>query len=264
MELLLPVIIVFGVSLVFGLLLCIASVVMAVKTDKREALVLEILPGANCGGCGYAGCADYARCIVHEDAPINKCTAVSQEVIDAIAEILGKESVKLEPQFAVPMCLGSNELAKNKYNYQGINSCSAAFNFVSGQKACAYGCLGFGDCVEACQFNAIKIIDGVARVDKTLCTGCGACVAKCPKRIIKLVPKSSTTYVMCSSISMGKAVMPVCEVGCIGCKRCEKACPSSAITVENNLAKIDYSKCTNCGECALVCPRHCIIFAGDK
>lgn len=260
MELLLPVIIVLGISLVFGLLLCIASVVMAVKTDEREELVAQTLPGANCGGCGYAGCADYARCIVHEDAPLNKCSACGQEVIDAIAEILGKESVKLEPQFAVPMCLGSSELAKNKYNYHGVSSCSAASNFVSGQKACTFGCLGYGDCVEACQFDAIKIIDGIARVDKNLCTGCGACAIKCPKHIIQMTPKTATMFVMCSSNANGKTVLSVCKTGCIACKKCTKVCPSSAITVENNLAKIDYSKCTNCGECATVCPQKCIVF----
>ena len=263
MELLLPVIIVLGISLVFGLLLCIASVVMAVKVDKREELIVQILPGANCGGCGYAGCADYARCIVHDDVPLNKCSAGGQAVIDAIAAILGKESVKSEPLFAVPMCLGSSDLAKNKFNYHGVNSCSAAVNFVSGQKACPSGCLGYGDCVEACQFDAIKIIDGVARVDKNLCVGCGACAIKCPKHIIQMVPKASTTYVMCSNTLTGKAVLSACKTGCIACKKCTKVCPSSAITVENNLARIDYSKCTNCGECAAVCPQKCIVFLKD-
>ena len=156
-------------------------------------------------------------------------------------------------------CAGTCEKTKDNYEYTGVEDCEMmAFIPGGGAKSCTYGCLGFGSCVKACPFGAIDVVNGVAVVDKEACKACGKCVAKCPKHLIELVPYEQTTFVQCSSHAKGKAVTSACEVGCIGCKKCEKTCPNGAITVDNFCAHIDYSKCTNCGACKEVCPRHII------
>ena len=225
-------VLVAAVGLFIGIFLGVAGNKFAVEVDEKEVAVREALPGNNCGGCGYPGCDGLAAAIAKGEAPVNGCPVGGEPVGKVIAGIMGQEIVE---------------------------DCEMmAFIPGGGAKSCTYGCLGFGSCVKACPFGAIEVVNGVAVVDKEACKACGKCVAKCPKHLIELVPYDQTTFVQCSSHAKGKAVTSACEVGCIGCKKCEKTCPNGAITVDNFCAHIDYSKCTNCGACKEACPRHII------
>ena len=242
---------------VFGLLLAVASKVFAVEKDERLEPVTEALPGANCGGCGYTGCAAYAQAIVEGTAPLGLCAAGGKESVDKIAEIMGMESVEMERKVAVVMCRGNHVVKKGEYS--GIADCAAASRILgNGTSLCAYGCLGFGNCVKACPQGAISVIEGVAKVDQDKCIGCMACASACPRGIIKEVPYDKDIVVACSSKEKGAALRKFCDIGCIGCKLCEKTCQHDAIHVVDNLAQIDYSKCVSCGECAEKCPRKLI------
>jgi len=247
-------IIVGAIGLAFGLLLAFASVIFKVETDERIEKIEELLPGANCGGCGFAGCSAYAHAIVEENAPINCCNALKSDKVNKIGEIMGKKVETSLPKVARVMCQGSKENATNKYTYEGVKDCYAANRLGGGPKDCAFGCLGFGSCVSACKFDAIHIIDGVAVVDEEKCTACGMCAKTCPKKLIEIVPKNSVS-VLCKNKLIGKEVMTSCKKGCIACKICEKNCPFEAIQVRDNLAVIDYEKCKNCGLCEKKCPK---------
>ena len=242
---------------IFGLLLAVASKVFAVEKDERLEPVTEALPGANCGGCGFTGCGAYAQAIVEGTAPLGLCAAGGKESVDKIAEIMGMESVEMERKVAVVMCRGNHAVKKG--NYAGIKDCAAASRILgNGPALCSYGCLGFGNCVNVCPEGAIAIVDGVAKVDHDKCIGCMACANACPRHIIKEVPYDQDIVVACSSKEKGAALRKFCDIGCIGCKLCEKTCQHDAIHVVDNLAVIDYSKCVSCGECAEKCPRHLI------
>ena len=248
-----------GLGIVFGAILGFASKIFAVDEDPRIGQVLECLPGANCGGCGYPGCGGLATAIVEGRAPVNACAVGGASAAAAIAEVMGVVAEEKEPTVAFVKCGGTCDKAQNKYEYDGISDCIMAAQLAGKtSKACAYGCMGLGSCVSACQFGAIKIENGVAVVDPDLCVSCGKCVATCPQHIIEIVPKKKKVKVQCSSKDMGKAVMSVCSAGCIGCKMCEKACKFEAVTVENNIAHIDYEKCKDCGACAVKCPKKVI------
>lgn len=262
MQILIPVAILAGLGLIFGIVLAIASRVFAVKTDERIPAITEKLPGANCGGCGYSGCAALAEAIVNGTAKPNACTVGGNEVAAAISEIMGVPVEKTVRMRAQVMCSGTHELTTKKYVYAGAHDCIAAAKLGGGDKLCPDGCIGLGTCVGACPFDAIKVIDGVAAVDYDKCRGCGVCVAACPKHIIKLVPYSSAHWVGCMSAQKGAVTRRECEVGCIGCHLCEKNCPESAITVNGALAEINYDKCVDCGICVSKCPRH-IIWSAD-
>lgn len=242
---------------VFGLLLAVASKVFAVEKDERLEPMIEALPGANCGGCGYSGCAGYAQAILDGSAPLGLCAAGGTESADKIAEIMGIESVEMVRQVALVKCLGSRAAAKGEY--EGIQDCAAASRILgNGTKLCSCGCLGFGNCVKACIYGAMTIEDGVAKVDHEKCTGCLACAAACPRGIIEAVPYDQNVVVACSSKEKGAAVRKFCDIGCIGCRLCERTCQHDAIHVVDNLAVIDYAKCVNCSECVAKCPRHLI------
>lgn len=248
---------------VFGLLLAIASKVFYVEKDERIEPVTEALPGANCGGCGFSGCAAYAQAIVEGKASIGLCAAGGSESADKIAKIMGVESVEMERQVATVMCRGNH--ATKKGLYEGIQDCAAAMRIAgNGPNLCSFGCLGFGNCVKACQQDAIHIVDGVAKVDHEKCIGCMACASACPRGVIQAVPYSQDVVVACSSKEKGAALRKYCDIGCIGCKLCEKTCPNGAIHVVDNLAQIDYSKCNSCSSCAAKCPRHLIADANLK
>ena len=248
-----------AISAVLGVILAIASKYFAVETDERTENILECLPGANCGGCGYTGCAALAEAIVNGDAPVNACSSVSKEVCDKIAEIAGVAPAESHVRYrAQVMCSGTHELAQKKYVYEGIHDCIGAIKLSGGDKLCPYGCIGLGTCASACKFGAIQIINGVAAVDYEKCVACGVCVSTCPKHIIKLIPYDSKHWVGCMSEDKGAATKSYCDVGCIGCKICEKACPNSAISVENNVATINYDLCNGCGVCESKCPRKII------
>ena len=247
-----------GVGLLFGILLAVASFVFEVKKDERVEKIIEELPGANCGACGFAGCSAYAEAIVNDGAKINCCSVGKAPVAQKISEIMGVEAEAVEEVVARVSCGGNCSSAVLKYEYEGVSDCSAAMKLGGGQKACPSGCVGLGSCVKVCQFGAISIVDGVAVVDEDKCTACGQCLKRCPKGIIHFVPKKHRQWVVCQNPETGKYVNQYCKAGCIGCKICEKNCPFDAIHVENNYAVIDYDKCKNCGICAKKCPRHAI------
>ena len=251
--------IVGGTGLIIGVMLGQAGKVFAVKEDEREVAVLEALPGNNCGGCGYAGCAGLAAAIVKGEAPLSGCPVGGAAVAENVAKIMGIEVGDVVRHVAFVKCAGVCEKAKQNYEYNGIEDCSI-INIMQNQgpKSCTYGCLGFGNCVAACPFDAIHIVDGIALVDKESCKACGKCIEACPRNVIEMVPYAYSTLVQCNSHDKGKAVMEVCSSGCIGCKMCEKACEFDAIKVTDNLAHIDQTKCTGCAKCVEKCPKKII------
>ncbi|ABK61239.1 RnfABCDGE type electron transport complex subunit B [Clostridium novyi] len=258
-EILFPVLSLGGLGLLFGLILGYASKKFAVAVDPKVPLIRECLPGANCGGCGFAGCDAYSEAVANGSAPPNCCPIGGAPVAAKIGSVLGIEVDSSEPKVAYVKCQGTCEKAKEKYNYYGLKDCREAMNVPgAGSKACSFGCLGYGSCVSACKFDAIEIVDGIAKVNKDNCVACGACVSTCPKNIIELVPKKQLVIVSCNSHDRGLDVKNICSTGCIGCGLCAKACPKEAITMENNLPVIDYSKCVNCGLCAMKCPTKAI------
>ncbi|MCR5143782.1 MAG: RnfABCDGE type electron transport complex subunit B [Lachnospiraceae bacterium] len=260
LGILLTVLVVGATGCILGFFLCVSSEKFKVEVDERETAILDVLPGNNCGGCGYAGCSGLAAAIVKGEAPVNGCPVGGADVGAKVGAIMGVDAEDGEKMVAFVKCGGNCEKAKKNYEYTGVEDCqSMAFVPGGGPKACNYGCMGYGSCVNACPFDAIHIIDGVAVVDKEACKACGKCVAVCPNNLIELVPYNSTQLVQCSSKDKGKDVMSVCSVGCIACHLCEKNCPVGAITVEDNIAHIDQSKCIHCGLCAQKCPKKIIL-----
>lgn len=252
---------VIGVTgLLIGLLLGIAGKKFAVEVDEREAEVRELLPGNNCGGCGFAGCDALAQAIAKGEAATNGCPVAGAEIAKKIAEIMGQTAEETARQVAFVKCNGTCDKANMKYNYYGVQDCQKASMVPGGgEKTCSYGCMGFGSCVKACPFDAIHIVDGIAKVDKEKCKACKKCIVVCPRNLIELVPYTSTVKVACNSKDRGPVVKKACDTGCVGCKICEKNCNFDAIHVEDNLAKIDYEKCKNCGLCAMKCPSKIIL-----
>lgn len=255
---LVPVLVFIGLGALMAIMLAIASRVFAVKTDERVEQISEILPGANCGGCGYTGCRACAEAVVRGDAKVSACTVGGDEVAKKVAAIMGVESegsVRLRAQV---MCSGTSEYAKKKYVYEGEHDCVAASKLGGGDKLCPNGCIGLGTCVRSCPFGAITVVDGVAAVDYRKCKGCGVCVTACPKKLIRLIPYDSYHWVGCRSVDDGKTTRKYCDVGCISCRLCEKNCEAGAITVTDYVASIDYAKCTGCDVCVGKCPRKII------
>ncbi|MDD7208631.1 MAG: RnfABCDGE type electron transport complex subunit B [Lachnospiraceae bacterium] len=247
------------VGLLLGLFLGFMGKKFAVEVNQKEIDVRAELPGNNCGGCGYAGCDALAKAIVAGEADCGACPVGGSTVAGKIAAILGQSAGDVARMTAFVKCGGDCEKAKQEYEYHGLSDCTMV-NMMQdgGPKACSYGCLGDGSCVQACPFDAIHIVNGVAVVDKEACKACGKCVAVCPKHLIEIVPYDQKHLVKCNSQDKGKAVMQACTAGCIGCKMCEKACKFEAVTVENNIAHIDYEKCKDCGACAVKCPKKVI------
>lgn len=254
----LPVIIFAVLGVLAGVLLTFASKFFAVKTDERLDALNEALPQINCGACGYSGCNDYAAAILN-GAPTNMCKPGGDAASQKISTIMGVAFEDVIEQVAFVRCKGDCNVTSWKYNYDGVQSCAASNMLYNGSKTCTSGCLGFGDCVKVCPQNAISIIDGIAVVDPDTCIGCEMCVKTCPNNLIKIKPATQKIDVACMSTQIGKVTKAVCKTGCIGCKICEKKCPANAITVTNNFATIDYSKCTQCGICADSCPVGAII-----
>jgi len=252
--------IVGGVGIIVGFFLGFSGEKFKVEVDPREEAIGGILPGNNCGGCGYAGCSGLAAAIAKGEAPVNQCPVGGSEVAAKIGEVMGIKAEEGVHNVAFVKCAGTCEKAHNDYVYTGVEDCGA-LEFIpgGGPKSCSYGCLGFGSCVKACPFDAIHVVDGIAVVDKDACKACGKCIAACPKHLIDFVPYEAKHMVQCSSKDMGKNVMKACSVGCIGCHLCEKNCEHDAVHVENNIAYIDQTKCTQCGACAEKCPKKIIL-----
>ena len=265
MEILIAIAILGGLGLVFGLVLAAASKVFYVETDPRLDQLNACLPGANCGGCGFAGCGAYAEAVLKGEAPVGKCASGGNEAAKAMASIMGVEAEEVTRKVAMVRCSGARTFdaegnltkgAKMKATYEGFHDCLAASRVGgSGPLSCKFGCLGYGSCTKVCKYGAISVKNGVAVVDEDLCVGCMACAQVCPRKIITAVEPDRNVIIACNSLAKGAVTNRACTIGCIGCGKCMKNCPSGAITITNNLAQIDYSKCTNCGECAKVCPK---------
>lgn len=246
-----------GLGLVSGIILAIAAKYLSVAEDPRIEQVAELLPGVNCGGCGFAGCMDYARGIVLKGAPTNLCTPGGAKCTTCISALMGVTAEACEAKVARVLCGGSTKTAKRKFLYNGISDCAAAAAMAGGDKSCPYGCLGYGSCARICPANAIKIIDGLAIVDKDRCISCGKCIAACPKKIIKMVPASETLHILCSSKDKGPLVKHYCSVGCIGCRICTKFA-GEAIVMDGFLAVRDYTQQPPNDDAAAKCPGTCI------
>ncbi len=244
-----------GISLVIGLLLGFAGRLFAVQTDPREEQVRAALPGANCGGCGYAGCDNLAAAIARGEAAVTSCPVGGAAMASQLAAIMGVETTAGERQVAFVHCAGTCDKAKRNYNYYGAPDCrQAAVAPGYAGKACAFGCFGLGTCVSVCPANAIHLHDGVAVVSQEACISCGRCVTSCPQHIISMRPETAHVEVDCSSHAPGKTVRAVCAAGCIGCGICEKVCPTDAIHVKGHLSRVEHEKCIACGKCVEKCP----------
>ncbi len=246
-------------GIIIGIFLGVAGKKLAVEVDEKEVAITGVLPGNNCGGCGFAGCSALAGAIAKGEAPVNQCPVGGSAVANQISAIMGVEATEGKRMVAYVKCAGNPEQTKTDYVYTGLQDCRAmAYVPNGGPRSCNFGCLGYGSCVKACAFDAIHIIDGTAKVDKDACKACGKCVATCPKSLIELIPYDAKYVVRCSSKNTGKAVIDACGAGCIGCHLCEKNCEAGAITVIDNIARIDYEKCTHCGTCVAKCPKKVI------
>ena len=246
-------------GLLFGILLAGGSRIFAVKTDPLLEKIIALLPGSNCGACGFSGCADCAAAILEGTVAPDVCPVASSSAHHRIAELLGKKVSEEEKYVARAFCIGGESSAR-RYRYEGIATCAAADQFGGGVTACPSGCLQYYTCRDVCPFGAITVDEkGNPVVLAAECRACGICVQACPRGIIRLVPASSRVDVLCSSILPGKEVVKVCSTGCIACGLCVKACPVEAIEVVDNLARIDYQRCVACGKCVEVCPRDIIV-----
>lgn len=249
--------VVAAVGLLAGVLLALLSKLFAVPEDEKVKKIRSCLPGANCGACGYKGCDDYAVAL-SGGAAANLCVPGGKDTADALGELLGIEVEAPKEVVAYVHCNGNCSATGKKTDYDGMRSCRAAAMIYGGPDDCKYGCMGFGDCAAVCPVQAICLKDGIAHVDSSVCIGCGKCEKACPKHIISLVPKNTSTAVMCNNKDKGADARKACKNTCIGCKKCERTCPHGAITVTDNLARIDYEKCTGCGACAEACPIGCL------
>ena len=247
-----------GLGLILGFMLAFAGVFFAVKINSRVSEILDVLPGANCGGCGYTSCSAYAKAIEENKESTNLCSVGGQDANITISEIMGVSPVFKNRQRAQVMCSGTSALADKKYQYRGLSDCISASYLGGGDKECVYGCLGLGTCVNACKFGAIKVENGIAVVEYEKCTACGMCVQSCPKNIIKLIPYEATEWVGCISQNKGQVVREECQVGCIACGICAQSCPREAIEISEYVSHIDYEKCDGCGICVEKCPRKII------
>lgn len=244
----------------FAMLLSVSYRFLSVKGDPKLELFMSILPGANCGACGCAGCLGFAETLVKGTAEPTGCLAGGPAVAARLAEAMGISVKAQEELVAFVACRAGRKIAKMKYDYVGVDNCQAANLLFGGDKCCDYGCLGLGSCVRVCPFDAITTTkEGLAIVDSAKCRSCQKCVKACPRKLISMVPKNQTVLIACKNLDKGKKAKEVCSIACIACRICEKNCPAKAITVVNNLAVIDYAKCAPCGVCVEKCPQKSIL-----
>lgn len=261
MNLIVSSIIVLGViGLASAIILYFVAQKFKVEEDTRIDEVTELLPGANCGGCGYPGCRGFAEACVKADTLENMlCPVGGLPVMCKVSEVLGHAVCQATPKIAVVRCNGTCQNRPRTNKFDGAQNCKIAAQLYAGETNCSYGCFGFGDCVAACQFDAIKINPetGIPEVDEEKCTACGACVKACPKKVIELRnkgPKGRRVFVSCVNKDKGGVARKACSAACIGCGKCQKVCPFGAIKVENNLAYIDFELCRSCRKCVNECP----------
>lgn len=247
-----------GIGLAAALALGLAARKFAVEIDPRELAVLEALPGANCGACGYPGCGGYAKMVVSGDKLAAACPPGGPAVMEKIANIMGFAPISADPQIAVVLCQGDNVKAKAKYSYLGLTDCVAAQKLAEGPKTCPGGCLGLGTCARICPFDAIEMTaENLAVISREKCTGCGKCVSVCPRQVIALTPLDASTHVLCNSHDKGALVRKYCEVGCIACQLCKKNAPD-AYVIENFLARVIYDHHLETAPGLEKCPTKCI------
>lgn len=257
-QILLAVAIIGATGLIGGTLLSVISALCDTgEKNERLAEIREALPGANCGACGFAGCDSYAEAVDNGTAEPGLCAPGGADTAARLSEVLGV-TVETRPMTARVLCDGCTDHVDVKYQYVGMSSCAAAAMLDGGPSACHFGCIGFGDCVTACDFNAIRVENGVAAVDPEACTGCGSCAKACPKQLIQMVPKQKAAVIPCRNHQKGAAARKICKTACIGCSACVRACQSGAITVDRFLATVDPEKCTACGACITACPQKII------
>lgn len=254
----LPILVFLLLGAAAGVLLTVASKLLFVKTDETVEQITEALPGANCGGCGFSGCAGYAAAVAKGEAPTNLCKPGGDPVTEAVSRIMGVEPIAAEREYAFVRCNGNCNATEDKFSYIGTESCAAVEKFYNGKGSCAFGCHGLGDCAAVCEYGAIRMENGVSVIDSQLCRACGKCVKACPNHLIVLVKERQPLAVRCYSADVGKVTRTVCKNGCIGCGLCVKKCPEGAVVVDNNHAEIDGNKCVGCGACAQACPTKCI------
>ncbi|MBO7300630.1 MAG: Fe-S cluster domain-containing protein [Tidjanibacter sp.] len=262
------VLVVSGLGALLALLLYLVAEKFKVEEDPRIDEVERMLPGANCGGCGFAGCRGMSEALVkRDDISSLYCPVGGAECMKTVATYLGKAAAERDPMVAVVRCAGNCENRPKTNVFDGASSCLVASSLYAGDTGCSFGCLGLGDCAAKCEFNALHInpTTGLPEVDEEKCTACGACVKACPKMIIELrkkAPKGRKIYVSCVNKAKGAVARKACKVACIGCGKCAKVCAHDAITVENNLAYIDYAKCKMCRKCVVECPTGAIVEFG--
>lgn len=249
-----PMLLFAGLGLISALLLTIVGKIFSVKVDPRITEIDATLPHANCGACGYAGCSDYAEAIVQKGAATNLCKVGGAELSTTIAGVMGTPVLAFKSEIAVLHCHGICGQVTQKFEFGGIATCASAKRYFGGSSGCIYGCIGLGDCVSACEYDAIRIIDGIANIQPGMCRACGKCITACPNGLISLRPTTKHFDVRCASKDIGRTTKLVCKAGCIGCHLCEKRCLYGAIHIADHHAVIDYDKCQNCGTCCDVCP----------
>lgn len=265
LALIYTIVILSSLGVVSAIILFVVARKFHVEEDPRIDEVEQALPGANCGGCGFAGCRALSEAIVKDNSLENKfCPVGGNEVMSQVASIMELVAQQKAARKALVRCNGTCEFRKKTSNYEGATTCAIAAMSSGGDTGCQFGCLGFGDCCVVCDFDAIHMnpVTGLPEVDDDKCTACGACVKACPKFLIELrrqMPKNRKVYVACRNTEKGAIAKKSCDVACIGCGKCEKVCEFSAITITNNLAFIDSDKCKLCRKCVSVCPTNSII-----
>ncbi|MDR2734590.1 MAG: RnfABCDGE type electron transport complex subunit B [Spirochaetota bacterium] len=254
------ILVITGLGFLFGYALALAAKKFAVSKDERAAAIEELLPGANCGACGFPGCAGYAEAIVSSKAEADLCAPGGAASANGIARIMGVSVKSSDERVARVFCGGGSDRTTQKYRYNGLADCFAVHALFDGHLVCSDGCLGFGSCARVCRFDAIDIdAAGHAHINEDRCTGCGLCAKACPRHLIELVNKKKRVHILCRSHLRGAVCNKMCEVSCIACMRCEKICKQNAIHISDNLAVIDYAACTSCGECVAVCNKKCLM-----
>ena len=255
LSILLPAGIIGVMGLAFGMIIAFTGKIFAVKQDPLKDKIREVLPGANCGGCGFAGCDAYAQAVADGTAEPNRCPVAGEKGAEEIGAIVGREVVRLEPRTALVRCRGDLEACSLRFEYDGPKTCRAASIAASGDKSCQYACLGFGDCAQVCMFDAITIVEGrIALVDPEKCTGCGACANACPRSVIAMVRRKRAVLSVCSAKEKGQFVRDNCSAGCISCGKCVRVCLFGAIKMKDELPAIDAERCMGCMQCADTCP----------